>query len=100
MGEEQDEAGATHSKEQKENIPAVAVQDPSRTDHILFVICSQSSSGLLPQNSSRNKTQPLMMNKNPGIKQEREAEKVVEEAQQFPRNLGCLGIYKPKRENV
>lgn len=35
---EQDGAGATHSKAQKENIPVLAVQDPSRTDHILFAI--------------------------------------------------------------
>lgn len=83
-GKEEDEDDATHSKAQKENIPALAVQDPSRTDHILFVIAPSPARICYLKTAAekkKKKKQLLITNKNPGIKQEREAAKVVEEAQ-------------------
>lgn len=66
---------------QKEKIPALAVQDPSRTDHILFGIAPSPARVCYPRTAAGTKTQLLIMDKNPGIKQKRGVEKVLEEAQ-------------------
>lgn len=60
-------AGATHSKAQKENIPVLAVQDPSWTDHILFVIAPSPARSCYLQTAAGTKRSSQQITKTQGL---------------------------------